>query len=194
MSASFDKLIKSKLTHGVEAVDYNKPCATPSFISVAPAGTSAGSAAATVVFERRVHDPIYGVWFHRGDRASLIAFFTFTDGSFRYVGMPQVPSHLEDAASTSTVHLESRVAATKLLHNVFPIYPVAARSAHIQGAVVLHAVINKDGTVRELELVSGSEALAPAAAVKQRRYTPTLLNGNPVNVDTCVTVIFNLGG
>jgi protein TonB len=68
--------------------------------------------------------------------------------------------------------------------------------ARVQGTVVLQAVIGKDGTIRELRLISGHPMLAPAAieAVKQWRYRPYLLNGEPVEVDTQVNVNFTLGG
>ena len=75
-----------------------------------------------------------------------------------------------------------------------PIYPSIARAAHIQGAVVLTAIIDKDGRIDNLQLVSGHPLLAPAAidAVRQWRYKPFLLNGQPVEVETTVTVTFRL--
>jgi protein TonB len=68
-------------------------------------------------------------------------------------------------------------------------------TARIQGRVVLKVVISKTGDVVSLALVSGDPLLAPAAidAVKQWKYKPYLLNGNPVEVDTQVTVNFTLG-
>ena len=77
-----------------------------------------------------------------------------------------------------------------------PIYPALARQARIQGNVVLHAIIGKDGKVEQLEVVSGHPLLVQAAlqAVKQWRYKPTLLNGEPVEVDTTITVTFTMGG
>jgi protein TonB len=71
-----------------------------------------------------------------------------------------------------------------------------ARQARIQGNVVLHAIIGKDGRVGELEVVSGHPLLVQSAldAVKNWRYQPTQLNGDPVEVDTTITVSFVLGG
>jgi protein TonB len=77
-----------------------------------------------------------------------------------------------------------------------PVYPPLARQARIQGTVVLRAVIGKDGSIENLTLVSGHPMLAPAAidAVKQWKYKPYLLNGEPVEVDTEVLVNFTLSG
>ena len=74
-----------------------------------------------------------------------------------------------------------------------PNYPPLARQARIQGQVVLQAVISKEGTIQNLQLISGHPMLAPAAieAVKQWRYKPYLLNGEPVEVDTQVVVNFS---
>jgi periplasmic protein TonB len=81
-------------------------------------------------------------------------------------------------------------------HMVQPIYPPLARAARIQGAVVLRAVISREGKVRDLEVLNGHPMLAQAAldAVRQWRYRPYYLNGEPVEVETRVTVNFILGG
>ncbi len=77
---------------------------------------------------------------------------------------------------------------------VDPIYPPLAKQARIQGEVILRVEISKSGDVENMQLVSGHPMLAPAAidAVKQWKYAPYLLNGNPVEVDTQVTVNFTL--
>ena len=81
-----------------------------------------------------------------------------------------------------------------LVHRVDPTYPPLAQQARIQGAVVLTAIIDKDGNIQHLQFVSGHPLLAPAAieAVKQWRYKPFLLNGQPLEVETTVTVIFHV--
>jgi protein TonB len=83
-----------------------------------------------------------------------------------------------------------------LVRRVQPNYPPLARQARIQGAVVLQAQISKDGNIENLQLVSGHPMLAPAAieAVKQWKYKPYLLNGEPVEVETQVVVNFTLAG
>lgn len=86
------------------------------------------------------------------------------------------------------------VMAAMLVHRVEPQYPPIAKIAHISGVVHLRAIIGKDGTVRELEVVDGNPLLAQAArvAVQNWRYQPTRLNGEPVEVETYVTVNFVL--
>jgi protein TonB len=83
-----------------------------------------------------------------------------------------------------------------LLSQTKPAYPLLAIQTRTQGDVVLRAIIGKDGSVAELQVVSGHPLLVKAAmdAVRQWRYKPTLLNGEPVEVDTTITVSFRLGG
>jgi periplasmic protein TonB len=86
------------------------------------------------------------------------------------------------------------VQAAKIINRVQPVYPPLARQTRISGTVRLHAIISKDGTIQQLEVVSGHPLLQQAAldAVRQWRYQPTLLNGEPVEVDTTIDVIFSL--
>ena len=81
-----------------------------------------------------------------------------------------------------------------LIHKVQPVYPYPAKVAHVQGSVVLAAMISADGTIKKLQALSGHPMLVPAAldAVSQWRYRPYLLNGEPVDVETSVNVIFTL--
>ena len=81
-----------------------------------------------------------------------------------------------------------------LLNKVQPQYPVAARSMHIAGIVRLRAIIGKDGSVRDVEVLSGNPILAQAAlaSVRQWRYRPTELNHEIVEVQTEITVNFIL--
>ena len=83
-----------------------------------------------------------------------------------------------------------------LINRVVPDYPKIAQVAHVSGTIVLHAIIAKDGSVQELTYVSGPPLLIKAAidAVRQWRYKPTLLNNEPVEVETTIDVVFNLGG
>lgn len=92
------------------------------------------------------------------------------------------------------VRRSGEIMAAMLIHRVDPAYPAIARSAHISGVVHLHAIIGKDGTVRELEVIDGNVLLAQTAkaAVQTWRYRPTLLNGQPVEVETYITVNFVL--
>jgi periplasmic protein TonB len=97
---------------------------------------------------------------------------------------------------TQRIKLGGQVVAAKLVAQPQPVYPPLARQARIQGNVVLHAIIDKDGRVGELQVISGHPLLVQAAleAVKNWRYQPTQLNGDPVEVDTTITVSFVLGG
>ena len=86
------------------------------------------------------------------------------------------------------------VQAAKLVNRVQPLYPPLARQTRISGTVRLHAIIAKNGTVEQLSVESGHPLLVQSAldAVRQWRYQPTLLNGEPVEVDTEIDVIFSL--
>lgn len=99
-------------------------------------------------------------------------------------------------ATPQRVRVSQGVSEGLLIHQVKPQYPPLARQARIQGQVVLQAVIGKDGAIQNLRLVQGHPMLAPAAieAVKQWRYKPYFLNGEPVEVDTQITVNFTLAG
>jgi periplasmic protein TonB len=91
--------------------------------------------------------------------------------------------------------LGGKVEDAKLLVRIQPVYPVLAVQTRTQGNVILHAIIGKEGEVSELQVVSGHPLLVEAAlvAVRQWRYSPTLLNGLPVEVETTITVSFVLG-
>jgi periplasmic protein TonB len=99
-------------------------------------------------------------------------------------------------ATPTRVRVSSGVSTGLLIRKVTPNYPPLARQARIQGQVVLQAEISKEGTIQNLQLISGHPMLAPAAieAVKQWRYKPYLLNGEPVAVETQVVVNFSLSG
>ncbi len=92
------------------------------------------------------------------------------------------------------VRISQGVTRGLLVHRVEPTYPTLAKAARVQGTVVLTAIISKEGEIENLQLVEGHPMLVPAAlsAVKQWRYKPYLLNGQPVEVETTITVTFNL--
>ena len=95
-----------------------------------------------------------------------------------------------------SVKVSPNVSQGLLISKVQPIYPPLARQARVQGTVVLQAVIAKDGTIQELQVTSGHPMLIQAAmdAVKQWRYKPYYLNGEPVLVRTTINVNFELSG
>jgi TonB family protein len=84
--------------------------------------------------------------------------------------------------------------AGQILFRVNPVYPPDAKTNHIEGAVVLNAVISTTGTVEKLNVVSGPVELTPSAidAVRQWKYKPYLLNGMPTEVETTITVSYHL--
>ncbi|MGD0989636.1 MAG: energy transducer TonB [Candidatus Sulfotelmatobacter sp.] len=94
------------------------------------------------------------------------------------------------------IRISQGVTAGLLLHKVQPPYPTLAKAARIEGSVILKAIIDREGNIQDLQLVSGHPMLVPAAieAVRQWRYKPYLLNGQPVEVETTITVIFSLVG
>jgi len=106
------------------------------------------------------------------------------------------PVAVPKIATPQRVRVSSGVSQGLLVRRVNPTYPPLARQARIQGVVVLQAQISKGGDIENLQLISGHPMLAPAAieAVKQWKYKPYLLNGEPVEVDTQVQVNFTLSG
>jgi protein TonB len=98
--------------------------------------------------------------------------------------------------SVDRVRVSSGVASGNLINRVTPVYPPIARTNRIAGQVVLHALISKNGNIENLQVVSGHPMLTQSAleAVRQWKYKPYLLNGEPVEVETTIQVNFNLGG
>jgi TonB family protein len=102
-----------------------------------------------------------------------------------------------DSASTAgpkPIRVGANVQANNLISQVKPIYPPLAKMARVQGDVVFEAIIGTDGTVQNLHLLSGAPLLVQASmvAVQQWKYKPTLLNGQPVEVTTTITVSYSL--
>ena len=139
--------------------------------------------------------PIYHAGAQRdsNDRSSMsLGDFVYFDGGFHYVDR-----QLWEALSTAPpmrIRIGGNVAAAKIVHKVSPQYPSEARDRRIEGSVVLHVIIGKDGKVRKVDSMSGPPELIQAAidSVQQWIYQPTLLNNSPVEVDTQVSVNFSL--
>ena len=106
------------------------------------------------------------------------------------------PIAVPHVATPQRVRVSQGVTQGLLIRKIQPTYPPLARQARIQGAVLLQAEISKDGTIQNLRLISGHPMLAPSAieAVKQWKYKPYILNGEPVEVETQITVNFTLAG
>lgn len=115
---------------------------------------------------------------------------TYTPGEHEFEPTP------EQHAVASQPRMGSAVMAGMLVTKIAPTYPLQARQNRISGVVVLHALIGKDGHIKDLSPVrSPDKVLTDAAidAVKQWTYKPYLLDGNPTEVETTITVNFNMG-
>lgn len=110
--------------------------------------------------------------------------------------LSSTPAMLPPKPNVQRVRVSQGVTAGLLQKKVQPEYPPLARQARIQGSVVLHAVIGKNGHVENLQVVSGHPMLTASAiqAVRQWQYKPYFLNGQPVEVETNITVNFTLAG
>lgn len=106
-------------------------------------------------------------------------------------GQPVTVVHSPAPAS---IHLPSRLVESTIIYKAIPQYPIIAKQARVEGTVELQAVISKAGTIENLQVISGQAMLRQAAidAVKTWRYRPYLLNGQPIEVETTVSVIFKL--
>ena len=110
-------------------------------------------------------------------------------------GLMLTPSNDKNTPGTEPIWVEGEVAQSNLIRKVQPVYPQAARDARIQGKVLLAATISKEGIPTDIRVTSSpSDDLTQSAleAVRQWRYRPTLLNGNPVDIETQVLVNYTL--
>ncbi|MGA7830108.1 MAG: energy transducer TonB [Terracidiphilus sp.] len=99
-------------------------------------------------------------------------------------------------ASPQKVTISNGVAVGLLVQKTAPVYPAIARTARVSGTVVIQATISRNGTIENSHVISGPTMLRQAAqdAVRTWRFRPYLLDGEPVEVETTVNVVFNLGG
>jgi periplasmic protein TonB len=109
---------------------------------------------------------------------------------------PVEPRHITQPAQQEErpVKISEGVLEAQLISRIEPQYPAFALQTKTEGTVRLHAIINREGRITSLDVLSGHPFLVKAAldAVRQWRYRPTLLNGEPVEVETSITVIFRL--
>jgi periplasmic protein TonB len=122
---------------------------------------------------------------------SRVGVWQSLNDTFSHVIPPSRPASVQVHPFRTSNMLEG-----SLIRRVQPVYPPMAKLAHIQGPVVLAAVISKAGTIDNLKALSGHPMLIPAAidAVSQWRYRPYILNGEPIEVETQITVNFILSG
>ncbi len=155
--------------------------------------------------------PLYELRLTNGSHFLRLFSIVYVDGGFRYVLAPRVPDHfpfmprppagpkIETGGAGSdqgvkTVRIGGNVQAARILQKVQPVYPEIARRERLQGTVRLHAIIARDGSLSRLVVLRGYCSLAKESveAVRKWRYSPTLLLGQPVDVDTTIDVIFAL--
>jgi TonB family protein len=109
-------------------------------------------------------------------------------------GTPPAEPAASPSSLPSMVRVSAGVSAGLIVKKVQPHYPDAARQAHIQGSVVMRAVINEAGDIADIEVIEGPMDFVPAtvSAVRQWKYKPYLLMGKPMKVETQITVIYTL--
>lgn len=109
---------------------------------------------------------------------------------------PKPPDELTNTDKPTTVRrkISEPVQSAMLIHRVEPSYPTLARQLRHEGRVELRAIIATDGTIQALEVISGDPLLIQSAlaAVHEWRYRPTILDGQPIEVETRITVIYSL--
>ncbi len=107
---------------------------------------------------------------------------------------PRQPVTIVHPPAPASLRLPSKLVESTIIYKTIPQYPAIAKAARQEGTVVLQAVISKSGTIEHLQVVSGPPTLQQAAldAVKTWRYRPYLLNDQPIEVETTVSVIFKL--
>ena len=124
-----------------------------------------------------------------------VAVETSVTVNFTLADNPPAENDAGDGNSApSRVRVSRNVMQSLLVKKVQPGYPPEAKEEHIQGVVLLQVILDKEGSVANIQLISGHPSLAPAAieAVKQWKYRPYLLNGAPIDVETQVAVNFTL--
>jgi len=137
------------------------------------------------------HDAAYAAARARAGGVAGIA----TGGEASGAPPPPPPAPDVPPLAPKRIRVATGVQQAKLINQVQPEYPPLARQARVEGTVKLHAIVGRDGTITQLEVLAGPPLLIPAAvdAVKQWRYKPTLLLGEPVEVETHIDVNFQLG-
>ena len=125
-------------------------------------------------------------------RSPLPGIFIYEQGAFRLVNGQTL--YTLPYMQPTRIRIGGNVAAGKLLQQVSPVYPPEAIQNKVSGIVMLPVILDREGRVMQVNLGSGPPELVEAAinAVRQWRYQPTLLNGDPVEVDTLVSVAFRL--
>jgi TonB family protein len=126
---------------------------------------------------------------------TLVAMILTASASLRAQDAAQTtPATEGQSAPPAPIRVAANIMSAKITHLVLPVYPHAAKDAHMEGTVILSAMIAKDGSVTDLQYVSGPPMFTKSAmkAVKKWKYRPTLINGDPVEVSTTISVVYTL--
>ncbi|HEY3158432.1 MAG TPA: energy transducer TonB [Vicinamibacterales bacterium] len=158
------------------------PPTTPPRADAAPLSVPDGIAPETFIEPVNDAPPVDG---------SIISFGNCTDCD---IGDPVPPPPPPPPPPPSIRHVGGDIKPPQKVVDVAPVYPPLARAARVEGIVILEAVIAEDGSVRDVRVLRSVQLLddAAAEAVRQWRFTPTLLNGQPVPVVMTITVAFKL--
>jgi len=138
---------------------------------------------------------LYEGRFIEGDKFRRLFAFVYVDGGFRFLIVPNYDQVVKsDSQPRGEATKRVAMPAARVVKRVDPVYPDTARKEHLEGTVKLHAIIDKDGNIRSLRVISGRCSLARASvdAVRQWHFMPTLINGDHVEVDTEVDVNFQM--
>ena len=155
---------------------------------------------------RKTQVPLYELRFTHGDRFKAVFAFAYVDGAFRLVLAPDFSKSVGRAPEQANgsdakvskpdvrIRMGGTLQAARLVCRPQPYYPEEARRQRITGTVRLHAIIGTNGSVKQLDALTGPPALVIAAkdAVSRWRYRQVLLNGEPAEIDTTIDVIFAL--
>lgn len=116
-------------------------------------------------------------------------------GAMPAIGPPPAAPVVVQPKPATPLRVSAGVAAGQLLTPIQPVYPFLAKATHVQGTVVIEALISKQGLVEQARVLRGPPLLAQAAlsAVNAARYRPYRLNGQPVEVETTISIIFTMG-
>lgn len=157
---------------------------------------------------RVMPEPFSVVRFAKGQELRTLRFMAYVDGAFRFLGLLRVPAELYPGVAKSMglkpgdtpppdpVTVPESLARASMTHSVAPSYPEEARQRHIEGKVVLHSIIETDGTVGDVRVMLGQCPFAKEAirAVKLWKFTPTIADGVAVRTSTIWELNFNLSG
>ena len=168
-----------------------------------PAGLHGRATAAVGIFEGNTLERRVRIMMDRGKQlrgaarvAAMAAVLILTGGAFVSMMGTHLTVQAADttAGKTPVLHVPAGKMVNRIEQQPMPKYPAAAKKARIQGTVALSAIIGKDGTVESLKVVSGPKMLQRSSldAVRQWTYKPFLLNGNPVEVETTISVVYSL--